>query len=154
LSCLIEVVVFCGKIMSMTGKFERIGTILYVKNYEECIDFYSYVLKLKVLFSKEALTCFDFFGTYLMIEKEDRIEYLNKECSDKAFSCIRIHVSQVKEIADCIQNQGIPVQYEEHSWGIVAKLYDPDGNLIAFKDEESFVQQILDFEKQKKSELP
>jgi len=93
------------------------------------------------------LTCFDFYGTYLMIEKEDREEYLNDNPKNKNYSCIRINVEVVKSHLEGLKNNNIVFDYQEHSWGTVAKFKDPDGNLIAFKDEKSFVKQIEDFKK-------
>ena len=123
----------------------RIGHILYVKNYEECIAFYSQSLKLPILFKNEDLTCFDFFGTYLMVEKEDRPEYLKDNSDNRNYSCIRINVENVKHHSDELKSQNVVVDYQEHSWGKVAKFNDPEGNLIAFKDEESFAKQIEDY---------
>jgi lactoylglutathione lyase len=126
-------------------KISRIGHILYVKKYEECIIFYNQFLKLSILFKNEDLTCFDFFGTYLMVEKEDRHKYLNEDSENRNYSCIRINVEDVKRHSDELINQSIVVDYQEHSWGKVAKFKDPEGNLIAFKDEESFAKQIEDY---------
>lgn len=126
-------------------KISRTGHILYVKNYEMCIAFYSQSLMLPILFKNEDLTCFDFFGTYLMVEKDDRDNYLNDHSENRNYSCIRMNVEDVKQHSDELKNQNIAVDYQEHSWGKVAKFKDPDGNLIAFKDEESFAKQIEDY---------
>ena len=126
-------------------QISRTGHILYVKNYEACVSFYSQLLKLTILFKNEDLTCFDFFGTYLMIEREDREDYLSDNSENRNYSCIRINVEDVKRHSDELKSQNIAVDYQEHSWGKVAKFKDPDGNLIAFKDEESFAKQIEDY---------
>ncbi|AXT63176.1 glyoxalase/bleomycin resistance/dioxygenase family protein [Aquimarina sp. AD10] len=124
----------------------RIGVILYVKKYKECIFFYEKTLKLEILFQNDILTCFDLFGTYLMVEIEDRSDYLVLASGHlKNFSCIRINVDRVDGIANTLKKNGVDVDYQEHSWGTVAKFFDPDGNLIAFKDEESFIHQINDY---------
>ncbi len=121
----------------------RIGHILYVKKYEECVAFYESVLELPILIKKEELTCFDLYGTYLMVEKEDRQEYLSiKENHNKVFSCIRINSRNVKSKVAHLKLKNVQVDYQEHPWGIVAKFFDPDGNLLAFKDEESFEKQM------------
>ncbi len=124
---------------------DRTGLILYVNKYEECIAFYSKVLNLSVLFKNEELTCFDFYGTYLMVEKEDRTDYLETLSEKKNHSCIRINVGDVKCISDELKRKNILIDYQEHSWGKVAKFKDPDGNLIAFKDEISFEKQIQEY---------
>ena len=126
-------------------KIERIGVILYVKAYQECVRFYTEILNLPILFQNEELTSFDLFGTYLMVEKEDRSAYLEDNSENRNYSCLRINVADVKGISEVLKKQNIQVDYQEHAWGKVAKFKDPDGNLIAFKDEESFVKQIEDY---------
>jgi lactoylglutathione lyase len=128
-------------------KIERTGLILYARAYEKCIAFYADVLNLSVLFQNEELTCFDFFGTYLMVEREDRFEYLEDDSNMKNYSCLRINVDDVKTVSEDLKKQGVQVDYQENSWGKAAKFKDPDGNLIAFKDEESFAKQIEDYRK-------
>jgi len=66
---------------------------------------------------------------------------LDKEHA-KVFSCVRINVDDVKKNANNLKRKGVDIDYQEHSWGSVAKFFDPDGNLLAFKDEENFVRQI------------
>ena len=129
-------------------KIERTGLILYVKEYKKCVIFYAEILNLSILFQNEELTCFDFFGTYLMVEKEDRFEYVEDNSEIKNYSCLRINVDDVKSISEALKKQNVKVDYQEHSWGKVAKFKDPDGNLIAFKDEESFAKQIEDYKKE------
>ncbi|MFK7781046.1 VOC family protein [Psychroserpens sp.] len=124
---------------------KRTGLILYVKKYVQCIVFYKEILNLPILFQNKELTCFDFFGTYLMVEIEDRLEYLNNDPKSRNYSCIRINVRDVKQYSDRLKSQNISVDYQEHSWGTIAKFKDPDGNLIAFKDEDSFAKQIEDY---------
>jgi lactoylglutathione lyase len=51
----------------------------------------------------------------------------------------------VKQLAEKLKAKNVKVDYQEHSWGTVAKFYDPDGNLCAFKDSEKFEKQIADF---------
>jgi lactoylglutathione lyase len=128
-------------------KIERTGLILYVRAYEKCIAFYTDVLNLSVLFQNEELTCFDFFGTYLMVEREDRFEYLEDDSNMKNYSCLRINVDDVKTVSEDLKKQGVQVDYQENSCGKAAKFKDPDVNLIAFKDEESFAKQIEDYRK-------
>ena len=126
-------------------KVARTGLILYVKKYEACIAFYSEILILPILFKNEDLTCFDFFGTYLMVEKEDRKKYLEDSSEMKNTMCIRMNVDDVFKISEELKNKKVEVDYQEHSWGKVAKFKDPEGNLLAFKDEEGFAKQINDF---------
>jgi lactoylglutathione lyase len=127
-------------------KIERTGLILYAVKYDECVLFYKEVLNLRILFKNDDLTCFDFFGTYLMVEKEDRNEFLNNDLgSPENFSCLRMNVANVKEFSEHLKGKGVKVNYQEHSWGTIAKFKDPNGNLIAFKDEVGFAKQIENY---------
>lgn len=126
---------------------KRSGLVLYVKPYEACCDFYAKQLGLSVLFSNDVLTCFDLLGTYIMVEREDRPQYMASENGEyRHFSCLRIHVEDVKVATQMLTAKGVPVDYQEHSWGTVAKFEDTAGNLIAFKDELGFQQQVNEFE--------
>lgn len=57
-----------------------------------------------------------------------------------------MNVSNVKELANRLISKNIEVDYQEHSWGTVAKFFDPDGNLCALKDSEKFEKQVGDFQ--------
>jgi len=124
-------------------EIDRTGLILYVRKYSECVTFYQTVLGLPILFQNSDLTCFDFFGTYLMVEIEDRVDYLEiDDGSLKNFSCLRMNVADVSFFSEALKEKNIYVDYQEHDWGTVAKFKDPDGNLIAFKDSKGFENQI------------
>ncbi len=122
--------------------FTRTGLILYVQGYPECVAFYAEALGLEALFSTPELTCFDFGGSYLMVEPDDR--GTEGQRSGAESFCLRMNVPNVKARADELRALGIEVDYQEHSWGTVAKFHDPDGNLCAFKDDEKFEQQIAE----------
>ncbi len=122
-------------------QFDRTGIILYTLKYAECISFYKEVLQLKVLFSTNELTCFDFGGCYLMVEVDDEYDG-RKEDYVRTRTCLRMNVKDVKYWADLLTNQGIQNSYQEHSWGTITKFEDPDGNLLAFKDSATFDDQV------------
>ena len=121
--------------------FTRTGFILYVEPYEECVAFYRDLIGLSPMFDTPALTCFDFGGSYLMVERAD-------EGEDTSFAsyptCLRMNVPDVKSFADDLAAKGLEVDYQQHGWGTVAKFEDPAGNLCAFKDDEKFEQQVTD----------
>ena len=126
-------------------EFDRSGIILYVLRYNECVDFYENTLGLTKLFETEMLTCFAFGGAYLMVEKED--EYTGgEEGTLRARTCLRMNVQDVKGLADKLKAKNIKVDYREQPWGTIAKFYDPDGNLCAFKDTEKFEKQIQKYQ--------
>jgi|AntAceMinimDraft_11_1070367.scaffolds.fasta_scaffold10469_3 lactoylglutathione lyase len=125
-------------------QFDRTGIILYTFNYEDCVSFYQNTLELTKMFETENLTCFEFGNSYLMVELDT--EYDGTKSESKRFKfCLRMNVPNVKQIADKLTKHGIEVDYQEHSWGTVAKFLDPDGNLCAFKDSQKFEKQIADF---------
>jgi len=121
--------------------FDRTGVILYTIKYQECVEFYSNILELKKMFETDTLTCFAFGGSYLMVEIDD--DYKNDATeSSRIRTCLRMNVPDVKLLVKKLNSKNILVDYQEHSWGTIAKFYDPDGNLCAFKDSLTFENQI------------
>ena len=120
--------------------FDRTGIILYVLKYDECVNFYKNTLELKVHFSTDMLTCFEFGNSYLMVEVDDEMQH--EPNGKRIRTCLRMNVPNVKMLADKLSAKNIDVNYQEHSWGTIAKFFDPDGNLCAFKDSETFEKQI------------
>jgi lactoylglutathione lyase len=129
-------------------KFDRTGIILYTIEYKKCVEFYEIILGLKKLFKSENLTCFEFGQSYLIVELDD--EYNGQNSITSRFkTCLRMNVSNIKILADELTEKNIKVDYQEHSWGTIAKFLDPDGNLCAFKDSEKFEKQITNFNQHK-----
>ncbi|WP_324026117.1 glyoxalase/bleomycin resistance/dioxygenase family protein [Maribacter sp. BPC-D8] len=125
-------------------EFDRTGIILYTLKYKSCVEFYENILGLKKMFESKNLTCYEFGQAYLMVELDD--EYNGqKKLKERAKMCLRMNVPNVKIFADKLASNNIEVDYQEHSWGTIAKFRDPDGNLCAFKDSSKFEKQILDF---------
>jgi len=123
--------------------FTRTGIILYVRNYPECVAFYSDVLGLQVLFDKPDLTCFAFGDSYLMVEVDDRSDAVATR--GRPSTRLRMNVPNIRERADELIQQGVPVDYRVENWGTVAQFQDPDGNLCSFKDDEKFEEQVRRF---------
>lgn len=123
--------------------FKRTGIILYTIEYKKCVDFYENILELNKMFETENLTCFDFGNSYLMVEFDDEYNGTQTE-PERIKTCLRMNVSNVKILADKLIEKNIEVDYQEHTWGTIAKFFDPDGNLCAFKDNETFEKQIAD----------
>lgn len=125
-------------------EFDRTGIILYTIEYKKCVEFYENILGLKKMFDSENFTCFEFGKSYLMVELDD--EYNGQKTKiERTKFCLRMNVPNVKLLANKLMLQNIKVDYQEHSWGTIAKFFDPDGNLCAFKDTENFEKQIADF---------
>ncbi|MEZ4686434.1 MAG: glyoxalase/bleomycin resistance/dioxygenase family protein [Bacteroidia bacterium] len=129
-------------------KIDRTGFILYTIDYQDCVAFYENILALNILFRTEYLTCFEFGGAYLMVELDDEYNGSKSE-SSRTKSCLRMNVPDVKALADKLTAKGIAVDYQVHSWGTVAKFFDPDGNMCAFKDSGKFEKQVESFEEEK-----
>jgi len=96
------------------------------------------------MFETENLTCFEFGNSYLMVELDNEYNGTQNK-SERIKTCLRINVPDVKKITDELTKKNVKVDYQEYSWGTVAKFFDPDGNLCAFKDSEKFEKQITDF---------
>jgi len=127
-------------------EFKRTGIILYTLEYVKCVEFYENILGLKKLFKNDTLTCFEFGESYLMVELDNEFK-TNKTKVNRIKTCLRMNVSNVKKLADKLAKNNIDVDYQEHDWGTIAKFYDPDGNLCAFKDSEKFEEQIRAYNK-------
>ena len=128
-------------------KTDRTGIILYTLKYDRCVKFYREILELPVMFRTESLTCFEFGDAYLMVEMDDEHAAVDgiHAAPHRIQTCLRLNVPDVQAMAEMLIANNVAVDYQEHSWGTVAKFFDPDGNLIAFKDSEKFEQQIADY---------
>lgn len=125
-------------------EFDRTGIILYTINYKKCVAFYRDILELPKLFETDTLTCFSFGAAYLMIEEDDQYN-IDKTETVRIKTCLRFNTPNVRALAEKLMSKNIPVDYQEHTWGIVAKFSDPDGNLCAIKDSELFEKQIAEY---------
>ena len=128
-------------------EFDRTGIILYTIEYKKCVDFYQNILELDIMFESENLTCFEFGQAYLMVELDHECNV--KEEGGRTKTCLRINVPHVQNLVEKLISNNIKVDYQEYSWGTIAKFLDPDGNLCAFKDSEKFEKQLSDFKKGK-----
>ena len=128
-------------------EFDRTGIILYTVAYKECVVFYEEILGLTKLFKTTGLTCFKFGGSYLMVEL-DTVQDGQKTAEERTKTCLRMNVPNVSALAEKLIAKDIVVDYQEHSWGTIAKFHDPDGNLCAFKDSKMFEAQISAFKKE------
>lgn len=126
-------------------QFTRLGIILFTKNYEACVDFYTKTLGLPVMYEKDEpgsiLTCCDFGGAYLMIEtggpEPPQTENKTKTVEQNP-SKLRFNVEDVERAASALRQKGVAIQVETHPWGTIANFTDPDGNLCSLRDEGSF----------------
>ncbi len=114
-------------------EIKQTGFILYTINYEACKSFYKDILGLKVIYDKNNICCFDFHGSYLLVELDDETELTNVNPAKRDRTCIRFNVENVKEACQILKINNIPYTYNEFDWGTIAKFRDPDFNLIGFR---------------------
>jgi len=124
-------------------KLDRTGIILFVDKFKECVSFYRDIIKLPILFQKKDLTCFEFGGSYLMIEPQE-YENVDREINNKNDICLRFNVSDIKTHCEELLSLGVQVDIEEYEWGTVASCRDPDGTNCSLKDSGKFESQIED----------
>ncbi|MFM4719527.1 VOC family protein [Aeromonas bivalvium] len=116
-----------------------------VERYEECVVFYRDLFELNVMFTKTEgdfkLTCFEFGSCYLMIETNGFAEPDGKSiksCPSK----LRFNVSDIEATLLKVQCAGVPAEINNNEWGLSINIYDPDGNRVGIRDEDSFQRQI------------
>lgn len=126
-------------------KILRTGFILNTEKYEECVRFYQELFNLTVMYQEEdgifKLTCFEFSGSYLMIETGGKANPIGKSISESAAK-IRFNVSNIDDALEHIKAYGISAQVQRNNWGNTINIYDPDGNRIGIRDEETFSKQL------------
>jgi len=121
--------------------FTRQGVILFTKNYDACVKFYTEILELPVTHRKNEpgsiLTCCDFGGAYLMIEDGGTLATAKKSLSQNPTK-LRFNVDDVEASARALRAKGVDLTVETFPWGTIANFTDPDGNLCSLRDEKSF----------------
>jgi lactoylglutathione lyase len=105
------------------GRIQATGIILNVKNYQKCVQFYSDKLGLPIRKQKPHLTNFDFGGGYLLIESSQKKQGWKN-------GALRIHVPDVPKAVQALRQRGLKVLVYEADWGVIGRLFDPDGNQI------------------------
>lgn len=123
-------------------QYIRTGLILCAENYDECVEFYSIVLELPILYALDnehsKLTCFDMGGNnYLMIETEGSASAVAKSLEQNPV-CIRFNVDDIEKSAAELQSKGVNVKLRKEVWGTVVDFVDPDGNRCSLRDDTTF----------------
>jgi lactoylglutathione lyase len=123
----------------------RTGIILNVEKFDECVTFYKNLFGLKVLFEEQygdfRLTCFEFDGSYLMVETDGFAKPEGKTLRENSTK-LRFNVSNIEEALKTINAYGIEAEIIENDWGSTINIYDPDGNRVGIRDEATFKSQI------------
>jgi len=120
----------------------RTGVILNTENYDACVSFYQKIFGLPVMFKKSEgdfkLTCFNFGGSYLMIENDGIAKSSGKSISENAAK-LRFNVKDIDKTLKRLKYHGIDAQVEKFEWGTTINLFDPDGNRVGIRDEAKFL---------------
>ncbi|MUT64642.1 VOC family protein [Paenibacillus sp. NEAU-GSW1] len=108
------------------------GFILFLENYEEHIQFYTEKLGLKVREKDEGLSKLEFGGSYLMVEHQGVSSRTEKSRSQNP-TVIRIEVEDFDAAVTELEQRGVAVEVQPHSWGTIGIIVDPEGNRIELK---------------------
>ena len=123
----------------------RTGIILNVEKFDECVSFYRDLFDLEVMFEERSaafrLTCLEFGGSYLMIETDGFAKPEGKSLRENA-SKLRFNVADLDSALKKIRARGIDAEISRNDWGSTINLFDPDGNRVGVRDEETFKLQI------------
>jgi lactoylglutathione lyase len=123
----------------------RTGIIINTEKYDACVSFYRDLFDLKYLFTEQygdfRLTCFEFDGSYLMIETDGYANPVGKSIRENSTK-LRFNVTDIDEALTTVKAYGITAQITRNDWGSTINIYDPDGNRVGIRDEASFKAQI------------
>jgi lactoylglutathione lyase len=126
-------------------EIDRTGIILNVEKFDECVSFYKSLFELEVLFVEQygefRLTCLEFGGSYLMIETDGFAKPEGKSLKENATK-LRFNVPDIEGTLDKIRAYGIEAEIVKNEWGSTINIFDPDGNRVGVRDEETFKSQI------------
>ncbi|TFJ92718.1 VOC family protein [Lentibacillus salicampi] len=111
--------------------FKEFGTILFVENYDACIDFYKHRLQMDVRNVKESLVTFNVSGGYLMVEQGGFGSASEKNRQQNP-TVLRFDTASLDEAVSTLEKRGVNFIKKriEFEWGTIAVLLDPDGNRI------------------------
>ncbi len=126
-------------------KLSRTGVILNTENYEKCVEFYKNIFGLSIICQEREgefkLTCFDFNGSYLMVETGGVANAQGKSIEESSVK-LRFNVPNIEDALQILKSKGIEAEIIKHKWGSTININDPDGNRVGIRDEPTFLQQI------------
>jgi lactoylglutathione lyase len=108
--------------------FKETGLILFVGDYEKSRAFYRDQVGLPVRYEKENLTCFQFGGSYLLVEPlwgEKQLPAPNNNSP-----VLRLNVADIDSALRALRERGIEAAKMEFEWGITGQFKDPDGYAV------------------------
>ncbi|GGF13811.1 glyoxalase [Halobacillus andaensis] len=112
-------------------KVQEFGLILFVDNYNACVNFYQHKLKINKRSEKEDLTTFDISTGYLMIEKGG-VRSKKEKRRDQNPTVLRFDVVSLERAVNELKSRGVEFIEDrlDFDWGKIAVCVDPDGNRI------------------------
>ncbi|MCP3026487.1 VOC family protein [Halobacillus sp. A5] len=112
-------------------KYQEFGLILFVENYEACLNFYENKFGLTKRSEKDDLTTYTISTGYLMIEKGGAGSTGEKP-RDQNPTVLRFDSALLERTVHELKSRGIRFQEEclNFEWGKIAVCLDPDGNRI------------------------
>ena len=123
----------------------RTGIIINTEKYDKCVSFYKTLFNLKILFQDEyegfQLTCFEFSDSYLMVEAAGYAKPEGKFVTENPTK-LRFNVSDIEDALKTIKSHGIEAEITENEWGSTINIFDPDGNRVGIRDENTFRSQV------------
>ena len=123
----------------------RTGIILNVEKFDECVSFYKDLFGLKILFEEQydefRLTCFEFEGSYLMVETGGFAKPEGKSLKENSTK-LRFNVTNIDSALEKVRAYGIKAEILRNDWGSTINIHDPDGNRVGVRDEATFRTQI------------
>lgn len=129
------------RLLEIALNIARTGIILNTEKYDECVSFYKNLFGLKVLFEEDGLTCFNYYGSYLMVETEGFAKPGGKTLKESPAK-LRFNVTDIEIALQEVRAYGIEAHITKNDWGSTINIYDPDGNRIGIRDEATFKEQI------------
>lgn len=104
------------------------GILLFVNNYQECVEFYRDQLELPVIFSEEnVLTTFDFGGAYLMVEPFNILNINEQKQNNCTYLRFDVDNDKFEEAVEFLSSKQIQTTVNNFDWGKTAAFTDPDG---------------------------
>jgi len=116
------------------------GIVLKTERYAECCEFYRDTLKLPVIFVEDHdtwnITCFAIGSGYLMVETGGVGAPPEKTFAQSPMK-IRLNVTDLNATVAELQKDGLDLEVQQHDWGSVSEINDPDGNRVALRQHSS-----------------
>lgn len=108
------------------------GLVLFVENYEACVDFYRNVLELPLIKDQGDIIILGFGAGYLMVEPGGTARSTKSRAENPTI--LRFNVADVETVARKLRARGVTVDVQTNPWGITGLFHDPDGNACQLRN--------------------